>query len=179
MRPKTAKVAMPPSIPERPAIEALRRNRPLTARAMARPTSLRSRPQARISQTAPMTYRASRTSISARELRPETPEAAAVREVREEAGLETEPVELIERVEYWYYGSESGGRVRYHKFVHFFLLAYLTVMFRIVVDLFRDDSLGGFAKALWIIALFVLPLLTALIVGLTARSRLPLVARLD
>jgi len=45
----------------------------------------------------------------------------------------------------------------------FFLLAYLTVMFRIVVDLFRDDHLGGFAKALWIIALFVLPMLTALI----------------
>lgn len=49
----------------------------------------------------------------------------------------------------------------------FFLLAYLTVMFRIVVDLFRDDSLGGFAKALWIIALFVLPLLTALVYVIT------------
>ena len=45
----------------------------------------------------------------------------------------------------------------------FFLLAYLTVMFRIVVDLFRDSALGGLAKALWIVALFVLPLLTALI----------------
>lgn len=44
----------------------------------------------------------------------------------------------------------------------FFLLAYLTVMFRIVVDLFRDESLGGFAKAIWIVALFVLPFLTAL-----------------
>lgn len=44
----------------------------------------------------------------------------------------------------------------------FFLLAYLTVMFRIVVDLFRDDTLGGFSKAIWIVALFVLPLLTAL-----------------
>lgn len=44
----------------------------------------------------------------------------------------------------------------------FFLLAYLTVMFRIVVDLFRDDTLGGFAKAIWIVALFILPLLTAL-----------------
>ena len=52
----------------------------------------------------------------------------------------------------------------------FFLLAYLTVMFRIVVDLFRDDGLGGFAKALWIIALFVLPLLTAL-VYVIARGR--------
>ncbi len=55
----------------------------------------------------------------------ETPEVAAVREVREEAGVETEPVELIERVEYWYYGTESGGRIRYHKFVHFYLLRYL------------------------------------------------------
>lgn len=44
----------------------------------------------------------------------------------------------------------------------FFLLAYLTVMFRIVVDLFRDDTLGGFAKAIWIVALFFLPMLTAL-----------------
>jgi hypothetical protein len=52
----------------------------------------------------------------------------------------------------------------------FFLLAYLTVMFRIVVDLFRDDDLGGFAKALWIIALFVLPMLTALIY-IIARGR--------
>jgi hypothetical protein len=47
--------------------------------------------------------------------------------------------------------------------ISFFLLAYLTVMFRIVVDLFRDDDLNGFAKALWLIALFVLPLLTALV----------------
>ncbi|GLQ56833.1 SHOCT domain-containing protein [Devosia nitrariae] len=45
----------------------------------------------------------------------------------------------------------------------FFLLAYLTVLFRIVVDLFRDASIGGFAKAIWLIALFVLPLLTALV----------------
>jgi hypothetical protein len=52
----------------------------------------------------------------------------------------------------------------------FFLLAYLTVMFRIVVDLFRDNTLGGFAKAIWIIALFVLPMLTALIY-IIARGR--------
>jgi hypothetical protein len=54
--------------------------------------------------------------------------------------------------------------------ISFFLLAYLTVMFRIVVDLFRDDSVGGFAKAVWIIALFVFPLLTALIY-VVARGR--------
>ncbi len=56
----------------------------------------------------------------------ETPEAAAVREVREEAGVETEPLVPLERVEYWYVGTEPDGtRVRYHKFVHFFLLRYL------------------------------------------------------
>ena len=55
----------------------------------------------------------------------ETPEAAAIREVREEAGIETEVVAPLERVEYWYVGTEpGGGKVRYHKVVHFFLLRY-------------------------------------------------------
>ncbi len=45
----------------------------------------------------------------------------------------------------------------------FFLFAYLIVLFQIIVDLFRDRELGGFAKALWIIALIVLPLITALV----------------
>jgi 8-oxo-dGTP diphosphatase len=55
----------------------------------------------------------------------ESPEATARREVREEAGIETELVEPLERIEYWYYGTEQGSRVRYHKFVHFYLLRYL------------------------------------------------------
>jgi 8-oxo-dGTP pyrophosphatase MutT (NUDIX family) len=54
----------------------------------------------------------------------EAPEEAARREVREEAGIETELVQPLERIEYWYYGTEQGGRVRYHKFVHFYLLRY-------------------------------------------------------
>ena len=56
----------------------------------------------------------------------ETPETAALREVREEAGIETEIVREIEKVEYWYVAERGGRRVRYHKFVHFFLLRYLT-----------------------------------------------------
>ena len=36
----------------------------------------------------------------------ESTEAAAVREVREETGLETEVLELIDKVEYWYYSSD-------------------------------------------------------------------------
>ncbi len=55
----------------------------------------------------------------------ETPEIAAVREVREEAGIETELLELIEKVEYWYVGFHRGERVRFHKFVYFYLLKYL------------------------------------------------------
>jgi 8-oxo-dGTP pyrophosphatase MutT (NUDIX family) len=58
--------------------------------------------------------------------RDETPEAAALREVREEAGVECELLEQIERIEYWYVATERGGaRVRCHKFVHFYLLRYL------------------------------------------------------
>jgi mutator protein MutT len=54
----------------------------------------------------------------------ETPEAAAVREVREEAGIETELIELIEKIEYWYFGDYRGERVRFHKSVYFYFLIY-------------------------------------------------------
>jgi len=49
----------------------------------------------------------------------ESTEDAAVREVREEAGIKTEVVERIDKVEYWYFWNEDGQRVRYHKFVYF------------------------------------------------------------
>ncbi len=54
----------------------------------------------------------------------ETPEIAARREVREEAGIETELLAKIETIEYWYVGDNLGERVRFHKLVHFFLLKY-------------------------------------------------------
>ena len=56
--------------------------------------------------------------------RGEATEAAALREVREETGLETEMLAPIETVEYWYVSTERGARVRFHKFVHFYLLRY-------------------------------------------------------
>ena len=43
----------------------------------------------------------------------------------------------------------------------FVFIAYLLVLFQIVVDLFRDPDLGGLPKALWIIGLIFLPFLTA------------------
>jgi 8-oxo-dGTP pyrophosphatase MutT (NUDIX family) len=55
----------------------------------------------------------------------ETPEIAALREVREEAGIETELLSKIETIEYWYVGDSRGERARFHKLVHFFLLKYI------------------------------------------------------
>jgi 8-oxo-dGTP diphosphatase len=56
----------------------------------------------------------------------EEPEVAARREVREEGGVDATIVGSIETIEYWYVAAygESSQRVRYHKFVHFFLLEY-------------------------------------------------------
>ncbi len=45
----------------------------------------------------------------------------------------------------------------------FFLISYLMVLFQIIADIFRDTQMGGFAKAIWTIALLVLPMLTALV----------------
>jgi len=54
----------------------------------------------------------------------ESAETAALREVREEAGIETELLAPIEKIEYWYFGEQRGERMRFHKSVHFYLLAY-------------------------------------------------------
>lgn len=59
----------------------------------------------------------------------------------------------------------------------FLFVAYLFVLFQIVTDLFRDQNLSGGKKALWIIGLLFIPLLTALIYvvargrGMAARQR--------
>jgi hypothetical protein len=45
----------------------------------------------------------------------------------------------------------------------FFTVAYLLVLFQIVVDLFRDSDLGGGWKAIWIIGLIFVPVFTALL----------------
>ena len=38
----------------------------------------------------------------------ESPEVAALREVREEAGIDAEVVQLLEKVEYWYQATRDG-----------------------------------------------------------------------
>jgi hypothetical protein len=45
----------------------------------------------------------------------------------------------------------------------FLLMAYLLVMFQILIDLFRDRDLSGWLKAVWIFCLIFFPIITALI----------------
>lgn len=58
----------------------------------------------------------------------------------------------------------------------FVFFAYLMVLFSILGDLFRDSSVNGWVKAIWIIFLIFVPFLTALIYliargnGMTKRS---------
>lgn len=60
--------------------------------------------------------------------------------------------------------------------IFFLFLSYLILMFQIVGDIFRDASLSGGYKALWIFFLLVAPVITALIYiiargnGMTERS---------
>ena len=58
--------------------------------------------------------------------RGEAPAAAALREVAEETGLACEVEAELERVEYWYFSKGGARRVRFHKFVHFYLMRYVS-----------------------------------------------------
>jgi 8-oxo-dGTP pyrophosphatase MutT (NUDIX family) len=56
----------------------------------------------------------------------ETAEQAAVREVREEAGIETELGVPIDTTEYWFSADRQGKRTRFHKSVHWYLMKYVS-----------------------------------------------------
>lgn len=47
--------------------------------------------------------------------------------------------------------------------IAFLFLAYLILLFQIVADIFRDHSLSGVAKAIWIFFLLVTPYISALV----------------
>ncbi len=55
----------------------------------------------------------------------EAHERTAVREVREETGLDAEVIGPLDTIEYWYKSTYDPEPVRVHKFVHMFLLRYL------------------------------------------------------
>ena len=50
-----------------------------------------------------------------------------------------------------------------------YVVSYIFVLFYVISDLFRDDSVGGWGKAAWIVFLIFFPMLTA-IVYLIARG---------
>ena len=47
--------------------------------------------------------------------------------------------------------------------ISYIFIAYLMLLFHILVDVFRDEELSGFGKAAWIICLLFFPLIVALI----------------
>jgi hypothetical protein len=47
--------------------------------------------------------------------------------------------------------------------VTYIFIAYLVILFRIVIDLFRDHELSGLGKGVWFIALLFFPIITALL----------------
>ncbi len=54
----------------------------------------------------------------------ETAEVAAQREVREEAGIETELLGTLGQTQYWFHADRDGVRTRFHKFVSWYLMRY-------------------------------------------------------
>ncbi|MBF6355689.1 SHOCT domain-containing protein [Nocardia higoensis] len=47
--------------------------------------------------------------------------------------------------------------------VSFAFIAYLMLLFHIIADLFRDSETSGWVKAVWIVFLIILPLITSLV----------------
>jgi 8-oxo-dGTP diphosphatase len=54
----------------------------------------------------------------------ESIEEAALREVREETGIESEIITPIDRIEYWFHSNRRKPHTRYHKYVTFYLMKY-------------------------------------------------------
>lgn len=52
----------------------------------------------------------------------------------------------------------------------FIFISYLMVLFQVIIDIFRDRDLNGWARAVWLVALIIAPPVTALVYVL-ARGR--------
>jgi hypothetical protein len=57
----------------------------------------------------------------------------------------------------------SFGELIWYTIVIFFFVSFLMVLFYIFADLFRDQSLSGWGKAVWILALIFFTWITALV----------------
>ncbi|WP_431956989.1 SHOCT domain-containing protein [Nocardia lijiangensis] len=72
---------------------------------------------------------------------------------------------------------DSFWDLLWYTIIVFAFVAYLIVLFQILVDLFRDHTVSGIGKTLWVIALILLPYISAFIYlivrgrGMAERSR--------
>jgi uncharacterized protein with PQ loop repeat len=55
------------------------------------------------------------------------------------------------------------GQVLWSMMWFFFFFVYIWVVIAILTDIFRDHEMGGVAKAIWIIALVLVPLVTGIV----------------
>jgi hypothetical protein len=55
------------------------------------------------------------------------------------------------------------GQVLWTMIYFFFLFAFIWILITVLMDLFRDHSLSGIAKTIWVIVLIFLPLIGCLI----------------
>ena len=64
----------------------------------------------------------------------------------------------------------SFGDVLWSLLIIFFMIIFFVILFQVLIDLFRDDSLSGWAKAGWVIVIVIFPYL-GLFIYLIARGR--------
>jgi len=55
------------------------------------------------------------------------------------------------------------GEILWTTLVIFFMIMYFIILFNILIDLFRDHDLSGWAKAAWVLFLLVATFLAALV----------------
>jgi hypothetical protein len=59
--------------------------------------------------------------------------------------------------------TSTLGEILWSFLVIFFFITYFMMLFWVIVDIFRRHDIGGGHKAIWLIALFILPLFGLLI----------------
>lgn len=55
------------------------------------------------------------------------------------------------------------GEFLYTLLIIFFMIIYFMMLFNIIFDIFRDHKMNGFVKAIWLVFLLFIPLLSMLV----------------